>query len=123
MTQLTLPDGFAELTPILAWALPRADQRQEKRRASTSAELRAFYMAVMPRLHDILAEVDRFPLGSLPETHRPLYSIALSLAEVAPHVELYGCAVEVPFAFEESRFFADHGNQQTWEGRYPSDLQ
>jgi len=119
MTQLTLPSEFAELTPWLDWALPTADERQRKRLASTSEGLRQFYDAVLPRLEDILAEVDRYPLGQLPETHRPLYGLALSLAEIAPHIELYGGAVGVPFAFEEARFIAVHGDQPTWKALQP----
>ena len=67
----------------------------------------------------ILAEVDKYPLGGLPEALQPLYNIALSLAEVAPHLELYGGAVGVPYAFEETRFVAVHGAQPTWQGLQP----
>lgn len=119
MNQATLPAAFAELTPFLDWALPTADERQTKRLSATSAQLKAFYDAVLPKLEDILAEADKFPLGGLPETHQPLYNIALSLAEVAPHIELYGGAVGVPYAFEEGRFVAVHGDQPTWRGLQP----
>lgn len=120
MEPMTLPPSFAELAPYLDWALPTADDRQAKRLASTSDELRRFYDAVLPRLEDILAEVDRFPLGGLPESHRALFNIALSLAEVAPHIELYGGAVGVPYAFDEARFIAVHGDQPTWKGLAPT---
>ncbi|MDE8652003.1 hypothetical protein [Novosphingobium album (ex Liu et al. 2023)] len=119
MPEPTLPEGFAELAPCLDWALPTADQRQARRLAATSAELSAFYEAVLPRLEDILAAVDAFPLGALPETHQPLYSLALAMAEVAPHIELYGGSVGVPYAFEETRFVAVHGDQPTWRGLQP----
>lgn len=120
MDSTALPPSFSELAPYLDWALATADERQAKRLASTSAELKLFYDAVLPRLEDILAEVDLFPLGGLPESHQPLYNLALSLAEVAPHIELYGGAVGVPYAFEESRFIAVHGEQPTWKGLDPA---
>lgn len=120
MEPMTLPPSFSELSPYLDWALPTADERQVKRLRSTSAELKQFYDAVLPRLEDILAEVDRFPLGGLPESHQALFNIALSLAEVAPHIELYGGAVGVPYAFDEARFIAVHGDQPTWKGLAPT---
>lgn len=121
--QPTLPPAFADLAPFLDWALPTADERQQRRLAATSEGLRAFYDAVLPRLEDILSAVDEYPLGALPEELRPLYGIALSLAEVAPHIELYGGAVGVPYAFEEGRFIAVHGGQPTWQGLQPMGFQ
>lgn len=119
MTQATLPAGFEDLGTLIAWALPTADERQQKRLSASKQELRDFYNQMLPRLPMILAEVDRFPLGALPETHHALYSIALSMAEVAPHIELYSGSVGVPYAFEEKRFFAFHGGQDTWRGLRP----
>lgn len=119
MSDATLPAEFADLAPFLDWALPTADERQIKRRHSNREELKAFYDAVLPRLEAILTEVDKYPLGGLPESHHAIYDIALSLAEVAPHVELYGGSPGVPYAFEEGRFIAVHGAQPTWKGLYP----
>mgnify|MGYP000190924550 CR=1 FL=1 len=122
-TNTVLPAAFADLEPFTDWALPTADERQRRRLAATSEGLRSFYDAVLPRLEDILAEVDKYPLGALPEELRPLYGIALSLAEVAPHIELYNGAVGVPYAFEEGRFIAVHGGQPTWQGLQPMGFQ
>lgn len=119
MTEATLPPEFAELTPFLDWALPTADERQSRRRRATPAELRSLYDAMLPRIEEILAEVDRFPIGNLPESHHAIYNMALSLAEIAPHIELYKGAVDVPYAFEETRFVAVHGDHATWQGRQP----
>jgi hypothetical protein len=119
MTESPLPAAFADLAPWLDWALPTADERQAKRLSSTSAGLRQFYDGVLPQLEAILAEVDRHPLGALPAELQPIYNMALSLAEVAPHIELYNGAVGVPYAFEEGRFIAVHGDQPTWQGRQP----
>lgn len=120
MTKTELPEAFADLTPFLDWALPTPDERQTRRRTATRAELKAFYDATLPRVEAILAEVDAYPLGSLPEALRPLYNLALLLAEVAPHIELYGGAPGVPFAFEETRFIATHGNQDLALGLPPA---
>ncbi|AMK25334.1 MULTISPECIES: hypothetical protein [unclassified Sphingobium] len=119
MTQTILPTGFEDLSLCLGWNLPTADERQRKRQGSGAAELRTFYDRMLPRLSDALAEVDRFPLGALPESHHALYNLALSLAEVAPHIELYSGSPGVPYAFEEARFVAVHGGQETWRGLSP----
>ncbi len=120
MTNNTLPAAFAELTPFLDWALPSADERQTKRRTATREQLKAFYDAMLPRLEEILAQADAYPLGKLPEELRTLYYMALSMAEVAPHIELYGGAPGVPYAFEETRFVAVHGAQDTALGLSPT---
>lgn len=122
MTASQLPTAFADLAPFIDWALPSADERQNRRRTASREELKAFYDAMLPRIDAILAEVDAYPLGTLPEALRPLYRLALSLAEVAPHIELYGGAPGVPYAFEETRFVAMHGGQDTALGLSPSAL-
>lgn len=119
MTEAKLPAGFEDLAPWLDWALPTADERQTKRRLSSKQELKAFYDAVLPRVEAMLAEADKYPLGKLPSDEQLIYNIALSLAEVAPHIELYGGAPGVPYAFEEARFVAVHGAQETWRGLNP----
>jgi len=37
-----------------------------------------------------------------------LFRLALSLAEIAPHVEFYGSDPRVPFAFSEERMLGFH---------------
>lgn len=107
----TLPDQFIALTPFLAkWAKPTESQRQAERLSATPAQLQEFYGQIMPLMDSILKFLDQHPYGQLPEEHRPLYWLAMSLAEVAPHVELYGGSTGVPYAFEESRFVAEHGD-------------
>lgn len=119
MTEATLPPEFAELESFLDWALPSANERQTRRRTATPSELKIFYDAMLRRIDAILAEVDRYPLGKLPESHHAIYNLALSLAEIAPHIELYKGAVGVPYAFEETRFVAVHGDHPTWQARQP----
>lgn len=107
---VTLPKPFAALEPFVAdWALATQNERERKRLRSTRGELRAFYEAAQPLLGDILAYVDRYPLGEIPQAELPLYRMMLSLAEVAPHIELYGGDPKVPHSFAEERFIADHG--------------
>jgi hypothetical protein len=116
-----LPEAFADLTPFLAdWALASADERQARRRTATRAQLRGFYDAMLPRINAILTELDAHPLGSLPQSLHALYYLALALAEVAPHIELYGGSPAVPYAFEETRFVAVHGAQDTALGLPPA---
>ena len=67
---------------------------------------------MMPRLEDALDKADEYPLGEMPEDVEQLFFMTLSLAEVAPHIELYGGNPEVPYSFEESRFVAVHGNDR-----------
>lgn len=110
MTDLSLPKSFEALEPLVAtWALATQDARQQRRIRSSRGELRAFYDAMLPRLSDILIHVDTFPLGELPPASARLFQLALSLAEVAPHIELYGGDPKVPYSFDEARFVADHG--------------
>lgn len=120
MTNKSLPREFADLAPFLDWALPSADERYAHRRNASRAELKMFYDAMLPRVEAILALTDKYPLGALPEELHPLYHLALSLAEVAPHIELYGGAPGVPYAFDETRFVAVHGDQDTALGLSPA---
>lgn len=119
-TDMTVPAGFEDLARFSRWALPTADQRTRARREASREELKAFYDGVLPRVEAILDECDRFPLGELPESHRGIYNIALSMAEIAPHVEFYRGDPGVPYAFEEARFVAVHGADETWRALPPN---
>lgn len=109
-TQNLLPDEFNALEPLVSqWALPTQNERQQRRITSTRPALKSFYDAMLPQLPAILKKLDEFPLGQLPEKESRLMALALSLAEVAPHIELYGGDPNVPYAFDEARFVAEHG--------------
>jgi len=109
---IRLPEQFEKLEPFMSeWALATQNERQRKRILSSRGELRAFYEATLPLLEAILTYVDKFPLGEIPAEALPLYRLALSLAEVAPHIELYGGDPKVPHSFDEFRFVAEHGEQ------------
>ncbi len=106
----TLPAAFESLAPFAArWALPTQNERQSTRLHASAADLRAFYDAMLPHMESALAHVDTFPLGQLPEESAVLFRLMLSMAEVAPHVELYRGDPKVPHSFDERRFIADHG--------------
>lgn len=112
MNPVSLPSGFEMLEPLAAgWALPTQNERQRRRIGASREQLQALYDGVLPQLEPILAHVDRYPLGELPADAARLYHLALSLAEVAPHIELYGGNPKVPHSFDEMRFVAEHGAQ------------
>lgn len=113
MTQLIsqLPADFAALEPFVAkWALGTSKQRHQQRLQSTTAELQAFYDAILPEMRKLLAALDEYALGTLPEELHKLYWLSLSFAEIAPHIELYKGSVGVPYAFEEKRFVYETGD-------------
>lgn len=109
-TTTTLPTHLATFASQTAeWALATQNERQHKRLHSSREALKSFYTTALPVLQDILNYVDQFPVGEIPPEGQPVFYIALSLAEVAPHIELYRGDPKVPFSFEEARFVADHG--------------
>lgn len=108
-----LPEEFAALDRWAdEWALPTQNLRWDKRLASSTAEITAFYHAVLPWLERILEHADRYALGELPESAARIFDLALMHAEIAPNVELYKGAPGVPHSFEERRFIAVHGNDR-----------
>jgi hypothetical protein len=112
-----LPPGFEMLDPYVAeWALGTQREREAKRRASNAAQLTAFYDAMMPHIRAILTEVDRFPIGQLPEAHGRLFCLAFSLNEIAHNVERYEGDNLIISDFDEIRFIAAHADHPTWKG-------
>lgn len=117
---MIVPPGFEALQRFAKWNLDSADERTKARRESTEQELRDFYDGVLPHLEAVLDACDAYPLGELPESHRGVFNIALSMAEIAPHAEFYRGKVGVPYAFEEARFVAVHGADATWRALPPN---
>ena len=106
---IKLPKEFKDLQPFAErWALATEYERAAERRRSTPAEIKTFYGAVLKRLPEILERVDQYPLGKIEGADRHLFHLALSLSEVAPHVEFYDCDPRVPFAFREERLVGLH---------------
>ena len=90
MPELLLPETFRDLEQWLAWALATEPERSAKRQASSMAEITAFYDAMLARMEEILSYVEQFPLAQMPADAQRLFYLTLSLAEVAPAVELFG---------------------------------
>jgi hypothetical protein len=106
-----LPGQFNELERFVnEWAFDTENKRTGKRWASTSEQFQTFYDAMVPRIEEILAYLDGFPIDDLPEDVLPLFHLALALAEVAPHVEFYKGAAKVPHSFDASRMIATRGD-------------
>ena len=89
MAEPVLPDDFQDLAPWLDWALEPERARTEKREASSMAEIRAFYDAVLPRMEEMIRYLEDFRDGDMPAPARRPYLVSLSLVEVANLVELY----------------------------------
>jgi len=119
-SKMIVPEGFESLTKFSKWNLVTADERTTTRRNATEAELAAFYDGVLPHIEAVLDECDKFALGELPESHQGIFNLALSLAEIAPHIEFYKGETGVPFSFEEGRMLAVHGSDETWQALPPN---
>ena len=110
---LSLPEAFRDLDRFVErWSLPTQNQREAARRTSSAEERKEFYEAMVPRLSAILDYLNRLPFDSMPKAGRRLLHLALSVAEIAPNVELYKGSTTVPFSFEETRFIAVHGDRK-----------
>ena len=118
--KMMVPAGFEPLEKFAKWNLDTADERTKARREATGPELREFYEGVLPHIEAVLDACHQYPLGELPESHRGIFNVALSMAEIAPHIEFYRGQVGVPYAFEEPRFVAVHGADKTWQALPPN---
>src|SRR5688572_2716505 len=86
-----LPDTFEDLEPLVmsGWSFAAEHARREKRSTSTFEELRAYYALVGPRVRDIAAHLNPFPMGTLASPQQHLLQLALMFMEVAIAVEFY----------------------------------
>ncbi len=117
MSNNLLPAAYRHLEPWAErWALATQVERETTRRASTGTQLKAFYGALVGEGDGIIAHLNAFPLDQMPAPEQRLLYLMLSLAEVAPHVELYRDDPRVPFSFEEERFIAEHGAAPNFNG-------
>ena len=109
----SLPKKFVDIEYLVPeWALVTQNERQTRRARSTKGELQALYGALAPNLDAILEHVDQYPLGEMPPDTERLFFLALMLAEISPHVELYRGDPNVPHSFDETRFVAVHGDDR-----------
>ena len=107
MAESGWPATFDSLQSFLGWALATEAERMHKRQTSEMADLQAFYTAMLAHLEDILVYLNQFPLERMPPHARQLMDMTLSLAEIAPAVELFGQPREDD-TFDPFRFVPQH---------------
>ena len=90
MAERQLPEPFQDLEPYLEWSLATDRERIIKRKTSTIAEITAFYQAMLPRMDAILSYLEQYPLEQVPSDVQRLFWLTLSVAKIAPAVEMYG---------------------------------
>jgi hypothetical protein len=86
---MALPAEFADLAPFLAWDLATEPERYAKRLSSSMTEMQAFYDATFPRLDDVIAYCDQFPIDDLPDDARTLMHMMQSLITVSFPIEAW----------------------------------
>jgi hypothetical protein len=84
-----LPEEFADLEPLAAWAIPTETARYDRRIASTMKELQAFYDAAFPRLDDALRYLEQYEMDALSEEAKHLLWLFCSLVTVSFPVEVW----------------------------------
>jgi hypothetical protein len=90
MNDSLLPSEFADLEPFaVTWCLAPEPERRAQRMASTMAEMQAFYDAGFPRIEEMLAYCDKFPLDDMPDEARRLLQLVYSIIMVAMCVEIW----------------------------------
>jgi hypothetical protein len=110
--QSLLPAPFADLELFVErWSLATQQERENRRRASSPAEIRAVYDTLRPRMDTILDYLNQYTLDNLQEEAKRLLYLTFSLAEVAPYVECYDSIPQVPNSFEDTRLVAVHGKR------------
>ncbi len=112
MNHKLLPSQFTDLALLAEqWSLATQQERENRRRASTPAEIRAVYDTLLPRMDTILDYLNQYTLDNLPEEAKRLMYLTFALAEVAPYVECYHSIPQVPNSFEDTRLIAVHGDR------------
>ncbi len=89
MSETALPADFEALEPFIGWSLERERARTEKREASSFEEVQAFYDAIFPRLEEVVAYLEEFPIDDMPAPAERLFHMTLSLVEVSNLIERY----------------------------------
>ena len=89
-----LQPDFKDLQPYVeTWGLPSLQERIARRAGATIEELQEFYATVMPRLDQIIEFLNQFPANAIPDEHKPLASMALSLVQVDSAVNKFNAPV------------------------------
>ncbi len=108
MSERLLPESFQDLEPVAAaWSLATERERNRKRLSSSMEEIQAFYAAILPRMEAVIAYLNQLPLDSMTVDAQRLMYLTLSLAEVAPAVELFK-QPSVVDGYDAARFVPVH---------------
>lgn len=90
MTDLALPDDFADLEPFVAdWALPTRAQRYEARLSRPHEELVRFYDAIAARAEEAIAYLNELDLDALPDDATRLLHLLYSMVLVSYAVNVF----------------------------------
>lgn len=88
-TEKEFPVEFDDLLDLVDdWALPSQQVRNDKRVSCSIQELQAFYDRMLPRIKEISAYLDRYPIGAMPPAAVTLLFLGMMLMEIAPAVEV-----------------------------------
>ena len=104
-TERPLPPRFTDLAPfVAAWALPNERARFEKLHASSLADLKPFYDAMLPRMDAVLDYLDQYEVGHMPDGAQTLFELAMTFAETAHPLDLKWSGVDFDDACPWQRF-------------------
>lgn len=85
-----LPAEFQDLERFKQWVLPTERERHAQRYAASMDEIRDLYGALKPRMDQVVAYLNKFPLDDMPEDATHLMWLGLSLMEVSNAIEMFG---------------------------------
>jgi len=103
-----LPEQFSSLERFVGdWDLPTEAERSARRHRSSFDELKEYYGAVIAKGKDALEYLHKLTPETMTEADHRLFLLTLSLAEVAPAVELFN-AVEEEGVYDVTRVRAIH---------------
>lgn len=85
----TFPAEFSEFEPFADWVHDTWRARYDRRLSSSIDEMQALYDTMMPRLAEVLAHCNRYPLDDLPEQVRNLVLLTLALGEASFPVDAW----------------------------------
>lgn len=90
-TDRSLPEGFRDLEPFVDyWCRATNDERWIQRASAEMPQIQAFYDAMLARAEDVLAYLERYPLGNAPPDATRLAQLLLALGHAAIAVEMHG---------------------------------
>lgn len=102
-----LPSAFTSLEPFIGWALDTEAKRLYRRLEQPMEQLQQFYDAIVPLMPAILDYLDVFAPDELPADARRLFEMTLSLAQIAPAVEMF-FQPAVVCGFDAKNFLPTH---------------